>query len=194
MPGTDIYIISGTGKGEAVREVTIGRATMPEPMYNYIRENYSRNYHIGASSITADSEPDFDNWGPDDWWSCDIWMLYHQLNVQKYGQEIANQRFREQWAKQDEWTHPMIYCKFDSSFINYFKAQGIEGGWLISNLVVAAENVANNLEDSAVNTSDLLATLTSAAKVVAPFALVGAGLYSVDRWVYPIFGTKKKVA
>lgn len=35
-------------------------------------------------TITADSKPDFDDWGPDDYWSLKDWVDWHKALVNKY--------------------------------------------------------------------------------------------------------------
>lgn len=207
--GTDIYIISGTeqsrGKHAPAEELVMlsfsdGRkALLPLSLFNYLSARYAINglNRIGAT-ITADSIPDYDEWLPDDYWTCTQWVLWHQLNVTKYGLQIANQKFIDAWEQQDDFMSPMIWCKYDASFINYFKAQGIEGGWLLSNAVVAVTNVADSAGEVVTNTAGAASSLSSGvksvanvAKYAAPFLAVGAIVWGVDKYVYPIFPKRK---
>lgn len=163
MAGTDIYIISGQKK----------------------------SFRVGAFTITADSTPDFDNWGWDDYWTCSDWMRWHQLNVTSYGRTVANDKFVQQWAAQDGFMAPYNWCKYDSDFAGYFQAQGIDVGWLFSHLVVTAQNVGDNVLSSTEDLSSGLNRITTLVKYVSPFAAIGAGVWAIDKWVYPIFKDKK---
>lgn len=168
--GTDIYIISGKQK----------------------------SFRVGAFTITADSVPDFDNWGWDDWWDCSDWMRWTQLNVTAYGREVALQKFIQQWGSQDKAMAPYNWCKYHSDFANYYKDLGVDVGWLFSKLIVALDNVGDDAidvvedtSDSATNLSSAVASITTIVKWVAPFAALGAGVWAIDKYVYPIFPKSK---
>lgn len=212
MAGTDIYIISGT-RNQANKPLTFSPAItkqlqrgnvkltmanghyviMPVALYELIRATYGQNKRgIGAATITADSTPDFDEWGWDDYWGCGEWMLWHKANVQAYGKETANTKFIQAWSSQDSFMSPYNWCKYDKDFANYFAQQGIDVGWLLSNLVVGVENVGGDVIDTVENTTGTIAYVSSGLKVVATLAVIGAGIYAFDRWVLPTFKKRKK--
>lgn len=234
MPGTtDIYIISGPSKSKAsVGSTVLGPVVwltmangqpimMPQELYDAIMVSYGSNRRkasVGAFTITADSAPVLDGWGWEDYWGCADWVLWHQLNVTAYGKEAANQKFIEAWGSQSSDMHPYNWCKYDAGFANYFSQQGVDVGWLLSHLVVAAQtipdavindagqltdaagNVLNSAEaaaqalaNAAANVGGGVNNIATVFKYVAPVAAVVGGLWAVNKWVYPIFG-KKKVA
>lgn len=212
MAGTDIYIISGA-RNQANKPLTFSPAItkqlqrgnvkltmanghyviMPVALYELIRATYGQNRRgIGAGAITSDSTPDLDEWGWDDYWGCGEWMLWHKANVQAYGKETANTNFIQAWGSQDSFMSPYNWCKYDKDFANYFAQQGIDVGWLLSNLVVGVENVGVDVIDTVENTTGTIAYVSSGLKVVATLAVIGVGIYAFDRWVLPTFKKRKK--
>ncbi len=150
MAGTDIYIISGK----------------------------KQSFRVGAFTITADSVPDFDNWGWDDYWTCADWMRWHQLKMAAQGQEAANAAFIQYWGSQDSFMAPYNWCKYSNDFAEYFSNQGIDVGWLFSHLVVATETVVDNVSEGAKGISTVV-------KYVAPALFLGGlgyGAYEVYQY------------
>lgn len=203
--GTDIYIISGANKPltsspgiKKERRVKLIMANghyviMPVAMFDAIRATYGQNrQRIGAGTITADTIPDYDEWGWDDYWGCGEWMLWHKANVQEYGRETANTKFIQAWGAQDSFMSPYNWCKYDKDFANYFSQQGIDVGWLLSNLIVGVENVGDDVIETVENTTDTVAYVSSGFKVVATLAIIGIGIYGFDRWVWPAIKKRKK--
>lgn len=162
--GTDIFIISGKKK----------------------------SFRVGAFIITADSVPDFDNWGWDDYWTCSDWKRWHELNVAENGRAVANEKFISYWSTQDGFMAPYNWCKYDSTFATYFANQGIDVGWLFSHLVVTTQNVGDNVLSSTESISEGVNTIATVAKYIAPFAAIGAAVWAIDKWVYPIFSEPKR--
>ena len=75
--------------------------------------------------ITADSVPDLDDWGVDDFWSCTQWVEWHKAMVKKYGNENANIRFAHFWNQQGFGAHALGCRTVDAGFRHYI--QGIAG-------------------------------------------------------------------
>jgi hypothetical protein len=123
-----------------------------------------------SNLITAHSIPDLDNWGPDTYWSCFEWVEFHKALVKEYGLQKANQIFAQEWRKQDSWASPYNWCKYDQSFVNYFKSQGIEAGHIFSNFFLDAADTVDNVADTVKRTSGLL-------KAVLPIAVVALLLF-----------------
>lgn len=203
--GTDIYIISGANKpltsSPAIKKPHCVKLTMANgksvvmsvPMLEALIATYNqKRQRIGAGSITADSIPDYDAWGPDEYWGCADWMLWHKANVQKYGREAANAKFIQAWDDQDSFMSPYNWCKYDKDFANYFSQQGIDVGWLLSNLIVGVENVGDDVIETVENTTDTVAYVSSGFKVVATLTIIGIGIYGFDRWVWPAIKKRKK--
>ena len=189
--GTDIYIISGAVKRPQPQMVVLyfmngGNTQLPFDAFKTLVTTYGANRaRIGSTPITADSTPDYDEWGPDEWWTCADWKQWHVLNVQKYGQAVANDKFMQAWAQQDSFMSPYNWCKYDADFAGYFKNQGIDVGWLLSHLIVGVENVGDNVINTSENLGDTVESVSEWVKVAAGLAFIGAGIYAIDRWVIP---------
>lgn len=74
------------------------------------------------------STPDYDNWGPDSWWTAQDWVTWHKALKAKYGLDEANARFINAWQKQGLFSAPLDARSFDTSFRDYAKANGFFDG------------------------------------------------------------------
>ena len=72
----------------------------------------------------ADSTPDYDEWGPDSWWTSNDWLTWHKALKAKYGLEQANVKFITAWEKQGIGAAPLDARSFDSNFRAYARANG----------------------------------------------------------------------
>ena len=121
-----------------------------------------------AFEITADSIPQRDTWGWAPYWSCQEYMLWHKLNVAKYGANVANSKFISAWSELDSFDHNFNWCKYDSDFANYFKSYGINIGNWISNVF----NAGSNVIDAAGNVTQGASNATNLLKWIIPVALL----------------------
>lgn len=48
-------------------------------------------------TINADVTPLYDSWGTADYWGCTEWINWHKAMVQKYGLQVANDKFVNAW-------------------------------------------------------------------------------------------------
>lgn len=196
--GTDIYYISGSQpKSEPVIRLKTQSGKcwyVPVDVLVTLRDIYGTSRPSVGWNITADSLPDYDEWGWDEYWGCAEWMLWHQLNVQQYGKPTANQKFMEAWAAQDGLMSPYNWCKYNTDFANYFKAQGINVGWLLSNLIVAADNVTQDGLSTLQDTSSAVASVARVVRVAAPWVAVGAGIWAIDKYAFKLFPDEKRRA
>lgn len=161
--GTDIYIISGRKRSNAIRGPYI------------------------PDDLTADSQPDFDNWGPDSYWSCAAFQQWYVLMEAKYGAAYAKPKFLS--AYDTAWTFGSYHqgCCWDSNFRNFFKSKDIDLDTLFCSLVKPIFDSAGNLVDTVSNTSEGVKNTSSVFKVLLPFAFIGVSIWAVDRFVVPIF-------
>jgi hypothetical protein len=51
-------------------------------------------------TITADSYPDYDDWGYDDYWSITDWQTFYDKLIQKYGADEGSRRWLDAWHRQ----------------------------------------------------------------------------------------------
>jgi len=52
-----------------------------------------------ADPITWDSQPDYDDWGIDNYWSCSDWKKWYFKLKEHYGHEFAVNKFRQAFSK-----------------------------------------------------------------------------------------------
>src|SRR5437868_2877115 len=97
-----------------------------------------------GSPTNAESWPDDDGWGFDQYWTKQDWVTWHVAMKTKWGQTVANQKWKTAW---DSVGHtgveklPITGYAYDNGFITYFKTQGID----ITNPVSAVLSTAQNL-------------------------------------------------
>lgn len=76
----------------------------------------------------ATSTPDYDDWGPDSWWTGQDWLTWHRALKDAYGLEVANARFIAAWQQQGLGSGALGARSFDSSFRDYARANGFFDG------------------------------------------------------------------
>lgn len=90
------------------------------------RRNKTDYIFIGEGGIiTADSIPDLDEWGIDDYWSCNDWITWHKAVTQKYGLDNANLVFAKFWNEQTFGAHALGCRTVDSEFRQYVASVGL---------------------------------------------------------------------
>ena len=74
-----------------------------------------------------DATPDYDAWGPDDYWDCSEWERWHGTLKSKYGQAEANYRWASAWEKSG-WFSGNINCRsLNTQFRNFLQREGLMG-------------------------------------------------------------------
>lgn len=162
MKGTDIFYISGP------RSAAIGLG-----MYY-------------PEDLSADSEPNTDEWGPDNYWSPQTYIDWFAMNAEAYGVPEAK---RKMAMAIDSWSGlggaELDYC-YQPSFVNFFWQYGIDVRTHACAAVV-------DLLDVVTDTTSTLSTLSSMLKILIPVAVVG-GIIWVVRSEEPKKYLKKKFA
>lgn len=75
-------------------------------------------------TITADSTPNLDDWGWDDYWDAQDWMYWHSLMVDKYGLEWANRTFIQAYHSASFGADSYDWRTFNSDFRQYADENG----------------------------------------------------------------------
>lgn len=142
--------------------------------------------------ITADSQPDYDGWGPDSYWGCAEWQAWHQVLEQEYGRARAKEMWLTAWEKQGSFDHALNACRYNSDFVSYFMSKGIDIRSFVSAIFTNVTEAAVNTTQAAVNTTESAASIGKSLKWVLPVlgtaALVAGGVF-----VYKKFDTLKKL-
>lgn len=131
---------------------------------------------LGNSEITADSQPVYDTplWPFDEAWDCHDWMTWHKRMKEKYGLQVANQRFLDAWNNQGFFEWNKSFCKYGNEFVDYFAEQGLDAGNFVSKITRNVTDAGVNLSKGA---SSLSASLTgiSVGKILTVAGIGAAG-------------------
>jgi hypothetical protein len=57
-------------------------------------------------TINADSYPDYDEWGYDDYWKLPEWQTFYDELIKKYGADEGSRRWLDAWHRQGFGTNP----------------------------------------------------------------------------------------
>ncbi len=115
---------------------------------------------MATLTITADSTPDYDNWGPDSYWSCEDWMTWFYALKKALGSDKAVAKWEAAWNDQSIDEHNYNWCKYSSDFNLFLKKEGIVGASnLLANTVVATTEVIDNTGTAAVKASKTISTI-----------------------------------
>ena len=148
--------------------------------YVYV-DAYRRRYpHIGET-ITAQSQPDLDDWGPDSYWGCAQWMNWHIELAKVMPLQQANLVWLTAWEKQTFGAYAKDWCKFDNTFVNYLVNVGLldtaEPGMILPNVLNTGGAVVNAGSQAAQNASSAVNFLTKLIKPALVVGLIGAAYY-----------------
>jgi len=141
---------------------------------------------IGAP-ISYNSAPQYDGWGPGDYWSCAQWVEYHKALKQHYGANQAIAIWSAAWAAQDSFAGPYNWCKYSTEFAQYFANEGIDVGWLLSHIVTGVDQVATGVVHTTVNVASGAENVSKVLKYAAPLAVFGIGAWGFNKYVKKIF-------
>ena len=71
--------------------------------------------------ITANSFPDYDDWGVDNYWKCTDWMIWYGKLKEAYGAAEARLRWKSAWEKQDATASPYLWCLYSDDFYDFVR-------------------------------------------------------------------------
>lgn len=141
MKGTDIYYISGH------RSPRIGLG----------------QFYPG--DLSADSVPNPDEWGPDNYWTPQAYIDWFTLNIAVYGIEAAKNKM---YQAIDTWTFGGVefdYC-YDQRFTEFFAGYGIDVATGFCRIVNEGGEVLDDVTET-------VSSVTSIGKIAIPFFLIG---------------------
>jgi hypothetical protein len=157
-----------------------------------ISKSFSGSIFDRVYEITADSVPDYDEWGPDSYWACLDWVTWHKALKVKYGADDAKSRFATAWGKRSAFGHELSCSLSDTDFINYFKSEGFTwnaSGAMILSTTKAAKSVVKAVENVAKATENL----TQSASNISKYLLYVGVVFAILVAGYLIYHFSKKV-
>ncbi len=131
-----------------------------------------------TSMITAESTPNYDEWGWDDYWGCAEWTIWHMRLKEKYGLSKAKEIWLTAWEKQGPWDHALNWCRYNTDFVEYFLKNGID----IRSFLSA---IFTNVADTAINVTGSVANISRNLNWILPvaggLAVLGLGVVVVNK-------------
>jgi len=134
--------------------------------------------YLSAPYITADSIPDLDEWGWDDFWNCNDWVQWHKAMKQVYGLDQANLTFTDYWNRQGFGAHALGCRTIDSEFRQYVRSVGLwETVWAGAEGLKYVLQPAGQIMETGGKVGQALAktveVTSQSLKYIVPIALVG---------------------
>lgn len=119
--------------------------------------------------ITAQSTPDYDQWGWDSYWSCTDWITWHQALEKEFGRSEANRIAQAAWDQQDFFEHNRSWCKYNQDFVKYFKSVGLGGDQSFTSM---AYETVYNVGNAGINVSETVQNISELIKKMLPIILI----------------------
>ena len=138
------------------------------------------------NTITADTTPDLDQYGPDCYWEGKHWVRWYNLNKARDGKAAADTKFAAEWQKRSAFGHELTIANSDVEFRNMVVAEGLNQTVpdlaMIKGTAAAAQtavNVAGSAATTVENIAATAATTANAANTLAswlPWIVLGAAV------------------
>jgi hypothetical protein len=141
------------------------------------------------TTITAYSQPDYDSWGFDTYWSAADWRKWFDELFREFGLEEAKKRFVAAWNNPDAPSFGAIrgnYVNDDIEFIEWAKDMGIyrsistglvgvinDATYTVLKTGERTTDVINNTTEGVLNTSNSFKYLIPALFIVLLFVAYG---------------------
>ncbi len=129
-------------------------------------------------TVTAESIPDLDDWGWDDYWTCSDWQQWHVLRSAAYGKAQADVDFLYYWNQQSMGAHALDCRSFSTSFRSYFQSQNLlealyDGALgVIASTIGAGTDVITGISSAVSSVGDGVKNSSKIISVIIPILLV----------------------
>ena len=70
-------------------------------------------------AIKWDSVPDYDEWGIDEWWNCQDWIMWHKTLIEHFGKQNAKEIWNYAFAKSGNLSGNLDCRTFNDDFRKY---------------------------------------------------------------------------
>jgi hypothetical protein len=143
--------------------------------------------------ITAYSTPDYDSWGPDDYWGVPEWIKWHKLLVEAYGLSEANRIFLKAYHAASFGAASYAWRSTSKEFRDYAKANGFYdglfeglGGWL-ARINAALGSIFETTSETVESAGSAITNSTTVIRYLLPaliiMAVVAVGYYLFKRFI-----------
>jgi hypothetical protein len=75
--------------------------------------------------INWNTAPDYDEWGSDNWWGCEDWVMYHKRLVEHFNKPTANSIWNYAFAQSGNLSGNLSCRTINSSFRKYVRDNGL---------------------------------------------------------------------
>lgn len=163
-------------------ESTLGYARIPSPLMPF-GDMPDEGWDPSHNPSVATSTPDYDDWGPDSWWTARDWIIWHGALKRAYGLDRANEIFITAWEKQSLFSAPIDARSFDEQFKAYARQNGFFDalfsgiGGLVGRVTSASGDVVAGTTSAVSNVASAVGTVGTIAKYVLPIAALGLAYY-----------------
>jgi len=142
----------------------------------YYISGVGKRYAGMGAVITANTQPDYDDWGPDEYWGCTEWKAWHMALVESLGLAAANIVFKTAWDKQDSFSGPYNWCKYDAAWVNYFLSNGLDLRSIVSAIIVPVVSLPGNVVQTGSNViTNTTGAAESLSKLIKPVSILALG-------------------
>jgi len=124
--------------------------------------------------ITAQSLPDYDDWGPDQYWGCTDWMVWYDRLKEEHGKNEARIIWKSAWEKQGYWDYAYNQCPLQDDFRDFSRKNKLDSTGIFSDFFVG-------LGDTASGAFKSLGWIGRNLPWIVPIALVVTGGFYVAR-------------
>ena len=133
-----------------------------------------------AGPVTADSEPDYDGWGPDSYWTCGDWLNWYLANRKRYGREAAKRKFVPAWERNGPLS-AAEKCPYDTVMVDTLLRDGIDiRTWVsavVNPVVGGGAKLAEGAETVVKDTARTAKMLGYAVPVLVTGTVAAVGYY-----------------
>lgn len=126
-------------------------------------------------TITADSQPDYDSFGIDSYWSCNEWIQWH-IALKAKNAATANEIWQTAWDKQDSFEHDYNWCKYSGVFNKYVRENNLDATWWLPNILNSAADSAENLANSVTSSTQAAENVGKVLKYLLPTVVILASI------------------
>jgi hypothetical protein len=135
-----------------------------------------------GEEITENSTPDMDDWGWDDYWSCEDWMAWHKIMKEKKGKQFADSTFLSWWNKLGSFAATYNCRSFNTAFRDYFRKENLlsalySGIGIIAAPIGVGTDVAGAASDVIVGTAQGVGSVAKTLKYLVPILVLGGVIY-----------------
>lgn len=105
--------------------------------------------------ITWNSVPDYDEWGIDDFWSCNDWVTWHQKLAKHFGEATATEIWNYAFAQTTNLSSNLDCNSLDSSFRAYVREHNLKPN---TDIIVEALGTTTDVLTGALSTTSNVAS------------------------------------